>query len=92
VLSPSEEVSAADQIATRGLSSRPDADAEQRPARCACLLLAIERGEKHGIWGGLIPRDLAVLGKEPERLEPLLPTFRVDPDDPAEPDLSETSP
>ncbi|WP_154402697.1 WhiB family transcriptional regulator [Nocardioides speluncae] len=50
----------------------------QCPARTACLLLAVGRGEKHGIWGGLIPADLTALAKDPEQLEALLNDYRAD--------------
>jgi hypothetical protein len=112
-LSPSEEITATDLVATRGLCSREDAEPDHwlpsivdRPpnedrlrrararadrqcrigaepgkaqcgARTACLLLAVSRGEKYGIWGGLIPGDLADLGKNLERMERLQHSYRT---------------
>jgi len=49
----------------------------QCEARTACLLLAVGRGEKYGIWGGLIPGDLAELGNDPERMEQLQHSYRT---------------
>lgn len=56
-------------------------DAESGKAQCeartACLLLAVGRCEKYGIWGGLIPGDLAELGKDPVRMEQLQHAYRA---------------
>lgn len=57
-------------------------------ARTACLLLAIGRSEKYGIWGGLIPADLADLAKDREQLERLLVDYR---DGEVKPDESESA-
>jgi hypothetical protein len=57
---------------------------KQCEARTACLLLAVGRGEKYGIWGGLIPGDLAELGKDPERMELLQYAYRTGEPKPSE--------
>jgi hypothetical protein len=50
---------------------------EQCEARTACLLLALARSEKHGIWGGLIPADLTALAIDPKQVETLLDDYRT---------------
>lgn len=64
-------------------------DKAQCEARTACLLLAVGRGEKYGIWGGLIPGDLAELGKDPERMELLQQAYRTGATKPEEAQVDE---
>jgi WhiB family transcriptional regulator, redox-sensing transcriptional regulator len=43
------------------------------PVRAECLLLALERGEDHGVWGGLTERERRALKDGPVR--PLADVF-----------------
>lgn len=74
--------------ADRQCHEQADRQGEQCPARTACLLLAIARSEKYGIWGGLIPADLAGLAKDTEQLERLLCAYRTGEFEPAETDTA----
>jgi WhiB family redox-sensing transcriptional regulator len=52
---------------TRGESRDEYADAVAGcrvcPARVACLAYAVAAGERHGIWGGLLPRERLQLAR-----------------------------
>lgn len=74
--------------ADRQCRERADSKGTQCPARTACLLLAVARGERYGIWGGLIPADLADLAKDPAQLERLLYVYRTGELEPAEIDTA----
>lgn len=71
-------------------------DAESGRAQCeartACLLLALGRNEKYGIWGGLIPADLTALGKDSEQVEALLSDYRADESEPEASEPGDTAP